>query len=342
MRWRCSGSRPCSLGHRRAPDCLRARSGRLTSGGSPERLWWARRSASCSSTAKPRLKSERRRSGLASLARAAASVRRPQPKRRRRGRPPGRPTEPCEGSGGRNGAVGLPALDDFKQFDAPMPLRELVIVDPASPCVGMSVAAVLAEANLALGSCAAQLPAGALSDCAAMINESFVDGEAAARRSAAIAWRPPSPGLGRRRRRRASPTSASYAWETANCPTAATRRAVKRVTWPATTASVQTACTARPDAVCRAPADPLASAAISSASHRRLRSPVRRGSALTCAAQVLAERDPFRKSTGTAPGSTGLIFRVDFSCDLFLMDRGGAHERQRPGRRAKEVPRGSL
>lgn len=156
--------------------------------------------------------------------------------------------------------MGLPALDDFKQFDAPMPLRELVIVDPASPCVGMSVAAVLAEANLALGSCAAQLPAGALSDCAAMINESFVDGEAAARRSAAIAWRPPSPGLGRRRRRRASPTSASYAWETANCPTAATRRAVKRVTWPATTASVQTACTARPDAVCRAPADPLASA----------------------------------------------------------------------------------
>ena len=75
--------------------------------------------------------------------------------------------------------MGLPALDDFKQFDAPMPLRELVIVDPASPCVGMSVAAVLAEANLALGSCAAQLPAGALSDCAAMINESFVDGEAA-------------------------------------------------------------------------------------------------------------------------------------------------------------------
>ncbi len=325
MRWRCSGSRPCSLGHRRAPDCLRARSGRLTSGGSPERLWWARRSVS-----------------------AGGRGWRPWPARPRRcggqprGRPPGRPTGPCEGSGGRNGAVGLPALDDFKQFDAPMPLRELVIVDPASPCVGMSVAAVLAEANLALGSCAAQLPAGALSDCAAMINESFVDGEAAARRSAAIAWRPPSPGLGRRRRRRASPTSASYAWETANCPTAATRRAVKRVTWPATTASVQTACTARPDAVCRAPADPLASAAISSASHRRLRSPVRRGSALTCAAQVLAERDPFRKSTGTAPGSTGPIFRVDFSCDLFLMDRGGAHERQRPGRRAKEVPRGSL
>ncbi|MBA3547047.1 MAG: hypothetical protein H0T76_11235 [Nannocystis sp.] len=75
--------------------------------------------------------------------------------------------------------VGFDALDDFKQFDVKVPLAELVIVDPASPCVGMSVAAVLAEANLALGGCAAQLPASALGDCAAMINESFVDGEAA-------------------------------------------------------------------------------------------------------------------------------------------------------------------
>lgn len=74
-------------------------------------------------------------------------------------------------------SVAFDANDDFKKFAGPVPLGELVLADPASPCVGMTIAAVLAEANLALGGCASQLPAGALSDCAAMVNEAFVDGE---------------------------------------------------------------------------------------------------------------------------------------------------------------------
>lgn len=72
-------------------------------------------------------------------------------------------------------------------FDADLPgftplapgghLQDLVIGDPASPCVGMRVGDVLDEANLALGGCPVTLPAQALNDCAAAINKAFVDGE---------------------------------------------------------------------------------------------------------------------------------------------------------------------
>jgi hypothetical protein len=55
------------------------------------------------------------------------------------------------------------------------------------------------------------------------------------------------------------------------------------------------------------------------------------------------ERQPDRRSTpDTASMFTGPIFRLDFSFDPFLIHRGGAHARQGPGRRAKEVPRGSF
>ncbi len=64
-------------------------------------------------------------------------------------------------------------------FDAnePVALAELVVVDPDSPCVGLSVAEVFAQANAALGGCPADLSAAALNDCAAAINEAFVDGD---------------------------------------------------------------------------------------------------------------------------------------------------------------------
>ncbi|MDC0670101.1 hypothetical protein [Nannocystis radixulma] len=74
--------------------------------------------------------------------------------------------------------VAFDANDDFKQNDDPTPLGELVIVDPASACLGMSVASVLAEANLALGACPSQLSPADLTACAALINESFSDSEA--------------------------------------------------------------------------------------------------------------------------------------------------------------------
>lgn len=74
--------------------------------------------------------------------------------------------------------VAFDANDDFKQNDDPTPLGELVIVDPASACLGMSVASVLAEANLALGACPSQLSPADLTACAALINESFSASEA--------------------------------------------------------------------------------------------------------------------------------------------------------------------
>ncbi|MCY1057360.1 hypothetical protein [Nannocystis sp. SCPEA4] len=74
--------------------------------------------------------------------------------------------------------VAFDANDDFNQNDDPTPLGELVIVDPASACLGMSVASVLAEANLALGACPSQLSPADLTACAALINESFSDSDA--------------------------------------------------------------------------------------------------------------------------------------------------------------------
>ncbi|MFY0535636.1 hypothetical protein [Nannocystis pusilla] len=75
-------------------------------------------------------------------------------------------------------SVAFDAFDDYKQVDTPVPLADLVIADPESPCAGMSVGEVLAAANAALGGCPATLSAAELSDCAAMINEAHVDGEA--------------------------------------------------------------------------------------------------------------------------------------------------------------------
>jgi hypothetical protein len=75
-------------------------------------------------------------------------------------------------------SVAFDAFDDFKQVDTPVPLADLVITDPDSPCVGMSVGEVLTAANAALGGCPAALSASELSDCAALINEAYVDGDA--------------------------------------------------------------------------------------------------------------------------------------------------------------------
>ncbi|MBZ5708838.1 hypothetical protein [Nannocystis pusilla] len=75
-------------------------------------------------------------------------------------------------------SVAFDAFDDFKQVDTPVPLADLVIADPESPCAGMSVGEVLVAANAALGGCPAALSASELSDCAAKINQAYVDGKA--------------------------------------------------------------------------------------------------------------------------------------------------------------------
>ncbi|MFC1805448.1 hypothetical protein ACFL09_00520 [Planctomycetota bacterium] len=61
---------------------------------------------------------------------------------------------------------------------SPALLRDQVIIDPASPCVGWTVKQVLALANMMLGGCPA--PAGLtlsqINECVSKINENYVDG----------------------------------------------------------------------------------------------------------------------------------------------------------------------
>jgi hypothetical protein len=56
------------------------------------------------------------------------------------------------------------------------PLAELIIVDPTSPCFGMSVGQVDEQANLALGNCPASHSAAVLNECAQTINKAFAGG----------------------------------------------------------------------------------------------------------------------------------------------------------------------
>lgn len=57
-----------------------------------------------------------------------------------------------------------------------LPLGELIVADPDSPCVGMSVQDVFNEANAALGDCATGLPAAHLNTCVTQINTAFLGG----------------------------------------------------------------------------------------------------------------------------------------------------------------------
>ncbi len=67
------------------------------------------------------------------------------------------------------------AFADVKGFNplTPVPFAELRIVDPESPCLGLSVQEVLDEANLTLGGCLATLTPAQATECAAAINASF-------------------------------------------------------------------------------------------------------------------------------------------------------------------------
>jgi hypothetical protein len=68
------------------------------------------------------------------------------------------------------------SVPEYNPLSTPMPLGQLRIADPSSPCDGWSVAKVLAQANAALGGCDPLLSASQINACATMINESFVDG----------------------------------------------------------------------------------------------------------------------------------------------------------------------
>lgn len=70
--------------------------------------------------------------------------------------------------------IGLDALS--AQPDAYPPLEELVIADPTSPCLGMSVGQVNEQANLALGNCPAGHSAAVLHECAQTINKALASG----------------------------------------------------------------------------------------------------------------------------------------------------------------------
>lgn len=56
-------------------------------------------------------------------------------------------------------------------------LAELVVIDPASPCFGMTVTEVMNEANNVLAGCPSTFSASDIADCAAAINENYIDGE---------------------------------------------------------------------------------------------------------------------------------------------------------------------
>jgi hypothetical protein len=72
--------------------------------------------------------------------------------------------------------VHFDAVPEFNPLATPVPLAQLVIADPSSPCAGMTVAQVLAEVNDVLGGCPSSLTASQANACATLINQSFVDG----------------------------------------------------------------------------------------------------------------------------------------------------------------------
>lgn len=73
-------------------------------------------------------------------------------------------------------SVAFDKLAGYDDVDQVLPLADLEIADPASPCTGMFVHEVLTQANYALGGCPSQLSVAAANDCVTAINESFVDG----------------------------------------------------------------------------------------------------------------------------------------------------------------------
>jgi hypothetical protein len=66
------------------------------------------------------------------------------------------------------------AIPDFSTN--PISLADLRVVQPASPCFGMTVQEVLDEANGILGGCPSTLTASQINDCVTAINENYVDG----------------------------------------------------------------------------------------------------------------------------------------------------------------------
>lgn len=73
-------------------------------------------------------------------------------------------------------SVAFDQLADYDDLDQLLPLGDLQIADPGSPCAGMLVHEVLTQANYALGGCPSGLSAVAVNDCLAAINGSFLDG----------------------------------------------------------------------------------------------------------------------------------------------------------------------
>lgn len=72
--------------------------------------------------------------------------------------------------------VEFDAVPAFNPYERPAPLADLTIAAASSPCYGMTVAEVLAEANAVLGGYASPLSASHVNACATLINQSFVDG----------------------------------------------------------------------------------------------------------------------------------------------------------------------
>ncbi|MCO5170139.1 MAG: hypothetical protein M9894_27715 [Planctomycetes bacterium] len=73
-------------------------------------------------------------------------------------------------------SLGFDRVDpDFSRD--PAALASLVVADPTSPCVGMTVQQVLDEANLVLAGLPARLTPSEATDAVAAVNENFVDGE---------------------------------------------------------------------------------------------------------------------------------------------------------------------
>lgn len=67
--------------------------------------------------------------------------------------------------------------EGFRFHDTSHDLADLVVGDTASPCLGMTVAEVLEEANTLLGACSSDFTAEELSSCVNDINDAFRGGQ---------------------------------------------------------------------------------------------------------------------------------------------------------------------
>lgn len=59
--------------------------------------------------------------------------------------------------------------------DQPLPLGDLIVADPDSPCAGMTTQQVLDEANMALGACDSAFAPETIHACVVAINKAFAD-----------------------------------------------------------------------------------------------------------------------------------------------------------------------